>query len=74
VTACVFLEGDWNGAVTLECTRDQACEFAGRFLQMDPPDTMDDDVRDALGELANMIGGNIKSAMSTRQCLVNRWL
>jgi chemotaxis protein CheX len=32
---------------------------------MDPPDTVDDDVRDALGELANMIGGNLKSVMAT---------
>jgi chemotaxis protein CheX len=32
---------------------------------MDPPDTVDDDVRDVLGELANMIGGNMKSGMAT---------
>ncbi|HUD57848.1 MAG TPA: chemotaxis protein CheX [Terracidiphilus sp.] len=65
VTASVFLEGKWNGAISLECSRDQAREFAGRFLSMEPPETMDDDVRDVLGELANIIGGNIKSAMAT---------
>jgi chemotaxis protein CheX len=27
---------------------------------MDPPDAVDDVVRDVLGELANMIGGNLK--------------
>jgi chemotaxis protein CheX len=32
---------------------------------MDPPETVDDDVRDVLGELANMVGGNMKSGMST---------
>jgi chemotaxis protein CheX len=31
---------------------------------MDPPECVDDDVRDVLGELANMIGGNMKSGMS----------
>jgi CheY-specific phosphatase CheX len=32
---------------------------------MDAPDVVDDDVRDMLGELANMIGGNMKSGMAT---------
>ena len=63
VTSSVYLEGDWNGAVSIECNRQQACLFAGRLLAMDPPATVDDDVRDALGELANMIGGNLKSSM-----------
>jgi chemotaxis protein CheX len=69
VTASVFLEGEWNGAVSLECSRDQACEFAGHFLSMEAPKAMDDDVRDVLGELANIIGGNIKSAMATNDRL-----
>ncbi len=54
----------WNGAVLLECDRRQACRFAGRFLSMDPPETVDDVVRDVLGELANMIGGNLKCILS----------
>ena len=65
LTSTVYMEGDWNGAVSLECTRAQACQFAGQFLSMDPPEGVDDDVRDVLGELANMIGGNVKSAMAT---------
>jgi CheY-specific phosphatase CheX len=32
---------------------------------MEPPDTVNDDVRDVLGELANMIGGNIKCAVAS---------
>ncbi len=65
MTSLVYLTGDWNGAVMLECTPQQACQFAGRILCMDPPETADDDVRDVLGELANMVGGNMKSGMST---------
>lgn len=64
LTAAVHLAGDWNGAVLLECDRRQACRFAGRFLSMDPPDTVDDVVRDVLGELANMIGGNLKCVLA----------
>jgi chemotaxis protein CheX len=63
LTAAVHLAGDWNGAVLLECDRRQACRFAGRFLSMDPPGTVDDVVRDVLGELANMIGGNLKCVL-----------
>lgn len=64
MTSSVHLAGDWNGAVLLECSHWQACRFAGRFLSMDPPGAVDDVVRDVLGELANMIGGNMKSALA----------
>lgn len=64
LTSTVHLAGDWNGAVLIECDRTQACRFAGRFLSQDPLDSVDDVVRDVLGELANMIGGNLKSVLS----------
>ncbi len=65
LTSAVHISGDWNGALLFECDRRQACQFAGRFLSMDPPESVNDDVRDVLGELANMIGGNMKSAVAT---------
>lgn len=64
LTAAVHLAGEWRGAVLVECDRNQACRFAGRFLSGDPPDTVDDVVRDVLGEVANMIGGNIKCVLT----------
>ncbi len=64
LTAAVHMAGDWNGAVLLECDRRQACQFAGRFLSTDPPDSVDDVVRDVLGELVNMIGGNMKCVLT----------
>jgi len=64
LTAAVHLAGDWNGAVLIECDQRQACQFAGRFLSIDPPSTVDDVVRDMLGELANMIGGNMKCVLT----------
>ncbi len=65
MTAAVHLTGEWNGAVLLECDRKQACSFAGRFLSMEPPAQVDDDVRDVLGELGNMIGGNLKCVLTS---------
>ncbi len=64
LTAAVHLTGDWHGAVLLECEREQACRFAGRFLTIAAPATVDDDVRDVLGELVNMIGGNLKCLLT----------
>ena len=63
VTAAVHLSGPWNGSVLIECDPAQACRLAGRFLSIDPPKTLDNVVRDVLGELANMIGGNLKSML-----------
>jgi chemotaxis protein CheX len=64
LTSSVDLHGDWNGFVAVECNRHQACQFAAKFLSVDAPATVDEDVRDVLGELANMIGGNIKSILA----------
>lgn len=64
MTSAVHLSGVWNGALLFECDRRLACQFAGRFLSIDSPETVNDDVRDVLGELANMIGGNMKSALA----------
>ncbi len=63
LTAAVHLAGDWSGVVLLECDRWQACQFAGRFLSGDPPEKVDNVERDLLGELVNMIGGNLKCAL-----------
>jgi len=64
LTSAVHLSGEWNGVVLLECERVQACCFASRFLSIDPPQKVDDVVRDVLGELANMIGGNLKCVLA----------
>jgi chemotaxis protein CheX len=64
LTASVHLTGEWSGAVLVECDRDPARNFAGRFLSVDPPERVDDVVRDVLGEVASIIGGNIKCALT----------
>jgi CheY-specific phosphatase CheX len=63
VTAVVHFAGAWHGAVMLECTRRQARTFAHLLMSIEAPPTVDDDVRDALGELANMLAGNLKSVL-----------
>jgi chemotaxis protein CheX len=64
LTGAVYLTGEWEGAVFIHCAPRQACEFAGRFVGMPTPLAVDDDVRDVLGELANMVAGNLKCTFS----------
>jgi chemotaxis protein CheX len=63
VTAAVYFAGDWKGAVLIECSPQQAFEITARLLGSTAPRAMDEDVRDALGELANMVAGNLKSVL-----------
>ncbi|GEM_PF-366512 len=64
LTSAVHLSGDWNGAVLVECNPREACRFAGRFLSVETPLHVDEVVRDVLGEMANMIGGNLKCILT----------
>lgn len=63
VTASVFFAGEWKGAVLLECSQCQARLFGSRLMSIPEPAEMDGDVRDGMGELVNMIGGNLKSVL-----------
>jgi chemotaxis protein CheX len=60
MTAAVYLAGGWEGAVLVHCFPQQACDFASSFLGLPPSPAVTDNVRDVLGELANMIAGNLK--------------
>jgi chemotaxis protein CheX len=63
ITAAVHFAGEWRGAVLVECDARLACHFANRLMGIDLPAAIDDDVRDAMGELANMVAGNLKSVL-----------
>ena len=63
LTGAVYLAGAWRGAVLFECDRTQACQYTHRLMQVPLPETVNDDVRDTMGEMANMLGGNLKSVL-----------
>jgi chemotaxis protein CheX len=63
ITAAVHFVGEWRGAALVECRAPQALQFAARFMGMEPPAAIDEDVRDVVGELANMVAGNLKSLL-----------
>ncbi len=58
-----------EGTMLLECTPSLAYAFTSRFMQVPIPESLDDDVRDAMAELANMIGGNLKGLMPEETCV-----
>jgi chemotaxis protein CheX len=61
VTGCVQVAGAWSGAVTLDLAADLARLAAAAMFSADPRDLSPGDVDDAVGELANMTGGNVKN-------------
>jgi chemotaxis protein CheX len=64
ISAIIGLAGDVAGCVSLHSTREQATEFTARLIGMDVEDvSSDDEVRDAFGEILNMIAGNVKTAL-----------
>ena len=60
-TATVRFAGDWQGALLVRCDRSTADDLARRLVKTSS--VSPEDVSDAMGELANMIGGNIKSVL-----------
>lgn len=59
-TGCVHISGQWQGAVIVQASQGLGELFAGKFFEISPDKVLDDDIRDAVTELTNMIGGNIK--------------
>jgi chemotaxis protein CheX len=64
VTALVAFTGTWQGVLTFECGSQAAICFAQRFLQDETIDSVNDDVCDSLGEIANIVAGNLKSVLA----------
>jgi len=59
VTAMVGFAGNYNGMISINTPQKLAMAFASQMLGMEITEC-DDDVRDGLGEIANMIGGSFK--------------
>ena len=60
-SASASITGNWDGMVRLDFSTELPGELAAAMFMMEPADVTDDEVADAVGELANMLGGNLKS-------------
>ncbi|HZL56315.1 MAG TPA: chemotaxis protein CheX [Bryobacteraceae bacterium] len=62
VTALLGLTGDWTGSGQVSCEPALACAIAAQFMMSEYPE-VNDEVLDAVAELANMIVGNVKTSL-----------
>ncbi len=62
VVALVGLAGQWAGSGTFCCSAESAKRVAGQLL-MQEFKAIDDEVLDAIGEVTNMVLGNVKTAL-----------
>ncbi|QDG51312.1 chemotaxis protein CheX [Persicimonas caeni] len=60
ITAVVHVTGEEDGSVVVECPSRMASRLAGALFGLEADELADDEVHDALGEVANMLGGNVK--------------
>jgi chemotaxis protein CheX len=63
-TAIVNFKGSWVGLVALYCETDEARRLARRFLALSEDELPDQLVADVIGEIVNMIAGNLKSVFA----------
>jgi chemotaxis protein CheX len=63
VSGCVQFSGAWEGAVTIEVSAELARQAAATMFGVDPGAASPSDTQDAIGELANMTGGNVKALL-----------
>jgi hypothetical protein len=60
----VDVVGPWTGTVVLTTGRQTAAELCRALLGPAAPELLDhEDVADAFGEIANVVGGNVKAAL-----------
>jgi chemotaxis protein CheX len=67
VHASVGVQGGWVGQVVMELSSSAAEELARRMLGLDEVGAAD--VTDAIGELVNVVGGNVKSIIPLESSL-----
>jgi chemotaxis protein CheX len=64
LSSWVEIVGPWTGSVVLTCGRGAALELTRALLgEHAPAELEQEDVDDALGELANVVGGNVKAVL-----------
>ena len=63
VTGMVGLAGTYTGILSIHCPRPLALRITSNMLGMEVDD-VGEDVNDALGEIANMLGGYVKQILS----------
>jgi chemotaxis protein CheX len=65
LSASVQISGGWDGTVLVSCAEDLGRKVAATMFDSAEDTTSDDEIRDALGEVANMTAGNVKALVES---------
>jgi chemotaxis protein CheX len=63
LTGIVHISGEWNGLVSMTCSSTAATRAAAFMFGTGFDEVETSDVLDAVGELVNIVGGNIKGML-----------
>ncbi|WP_436525961.1 chemotaxis protein CheX [Actinoplanes sp. HUAS TT8] len=63
VHSSVSITGSWSGHIVYASSRAAAQRAAAAFLAMELEEVSEEDISDTLGELANIVGGNVKAML-----------
>ena len=63
VHSSVSITGSWTGHVVYASSAAAARRAAAAFLAVEPDEVSQEDLSDVLGELANIVGGNVKAML-----------
>lgn len=63
VSAAVSVTGVWDGDVVVTCSESGARQVTAALLAVELDEVTPDDVTDAVAELTNIIGGNLKGRL-----------
>jgi len=64
MTAMVGITGAWVGLASIHCSEPFAKRISAAMMGIEQDILSSEDVRDALGEVANMIAGDVKAKIS----------
>lgn len=65
----IRIEGAWNGMLVVACSRQLARQAAINMFHCNPERLRDEFLVDAMNEVANIIGGNVKSLLPSPSSL-----
>jgi len=63
ISGLVGMAGGYRGMLAIHCSDQVAMAITGNFLGIDV-ESVDDDVNDAIGEMANMLAGCVKTTLA----------
>lgn len=66
ITATIGFAGTWDGFISVQCGEALAFALAAQMLYTDVNNLDEAEMRDALGEIVNMIGGKFKALFAEK--------